>query len=194
MELLVATSNLHKLGELAGLFPGHSLKIPAQVGYPDFEVEEDGSTYQENAFKKAMALHELTGLPALADDSGISVRALGGAPGVRSARYGSAEGCKPLSSEERNSLLIREMAGRPDRACAFICCLVLVYDRDRHVSVQETCPGILLEAPRGEGGFGYDPIVFLPELGKTVAELSPDEKNLVSHRGRAARALARLLG
>lgn len=194
MEILVATNNMHKLAELSALLPGHRLVTPAQAGFPDFDVEEDGETYQANAFKKALALYDLTGRPSLADDSGISVRALGGAPGVRSARYGSPDGVTPLSSPERNELLLRTMRGQEDRACAFVCCLVLLHDRNRHVAVQETCPGVLLDSPRGSGGFGYDPVVYLPEFGRTVAELSETEKNSVSHRGRAAKALARILG
>jgi XTP/dITP diphosphohydrolase len=193
MELLVATGNLHKLSELQDLLPGQRLLTPAQVGFPSFDVEEDGLTYLENALKKARALHALTGRPALADDSGISVLALGGEPGVRSARFGSVEGRSPLGSAERNALLIETMRGNPDRTCAFVCCLVLVTDENRIFSVQETCPGLLLEEERGSGGFGYDPIVYLPELGKTVAELSAAEKNRISHRGKAAASMRRII-
>ncbi|MEN6365177.1 MAG: non-canonical purine NTP pyrophosphatase [Rectinema sp.] len=193
MDILVATANMHKLRELAGLLPGHSLRTPAQVGFPDFDVEEDGETFSQNALKKAFSLFELTGLPSLADDSGLAVRAMSGGPGVRSARYGSPDGRTPLASAERNALLLREMEAVADRRCAFVCCLALVFDHERYVTVQETCPGLLLESPRGENGFGYDPVVYLPELEKTVAELSPAEKNIVSHRGRAAALLRKLL-
>ncbi|HWP69229.1 MAG TPA: non-canonical purine NTP pyrophosphatase [Rectinemataceae bacterium] len=149
--------------------------------------------YFENALIKARALFAATGLPALADDSGLSVAAMGGAPGIYSSRYGSKDGRAKLSSAERNTLLLAEMEGVADRACAFYCCLVFLYGHDRFLSVQETCPGILSESPRGAGGFGYDPLVFLPELGKSMAELSPEEKNLVSHRGRAARLMNAIL-
>ncbi len=132
-------------------------------------------------------------MPSLADDSGLSVRALGGGPGVRSARYGSPDGIRKLDTAERNALLLAAMEREEDRACAFVCCLVLLLPEDRFFVVQETCPGILLRSPRGEGGFGYDPVVFLPELGKSVAELTAGEKNMVSHRGRAAGRLARIL-
>ncbi len=193
MELIVATGNAHKLLELAPALPGHSLLAPADIGLAGFDVEEDGEDYVDNALKKAKALYSLCGKPSLADDSGLSVRALGGAPGVRSARYGSEEGGPRLGSEERNALLLKRMEGAADRDCAFVCCLVLALSPDRFFVVQETCPGLLLDSPRGSGGFGYDPIVFLPELGKSVAELSLEEKNRLSHRGRACARMAALL-
>jgi XTP/dITP diphosphohydrolase len=193
MEILVATGNAHKLIELAPLFPGHRLRKPADVGHPDFDVEEDGSTYIENALKKARALYELTKCPSLADDSGLAVRALGGEPGIRSARYGSEEGGQKLDSSERNRLLLVRMHGFEDRRCSFICALAFVFDEDRFFVVQESCPGQLLRSPRGKGGFGYDPVVFLPALEKSVAELSQEEKNEVSHRGRAGRRIAALI-
>jgi XTP/dITP diphosphohydrolase len=202
MEIIVATGNAHKLVELGPALPGHRLLSPADVGFPGFDVEEDGADYVDNALKKARALHALCGRPVLADDSGLSVRALGGEPGVRSARYGAREdarkGVQPgtlvkLGAVERNAYLLRKMEGLEDRACAFVCCLVLVLDADRILVVQETCPGELLLAPRGAGGFGYDPIVFLPGLGKSVAELSLEEKNRLSHRGRACARMTALL-
>jgi len=193
MELLVATGNAHKLVELGPLLPGHRLFRPAEVGHPAFDVEEDGRTYLENALKKARALFDLTGRPSLADDSGLSVRALGGAPGILSARYGSEDARRKLEAGERNALLLANCAAFEDRACAFVCALALVLGEDRFFLVQETCPGELLREGRGTGGFGYDPVVWLPALGKSVAELTMEEKNLVSHRGRAARRLAAIL-
>jgi XTP/dITP diphosphohydrolase len=193
MELFVATANAHKLEELAPALPGHSLITPSEAGIEGFDVVEDGSTYLENAVKKAAALHRLLGRPCLADDSGLSVRALGGAPGVLSARYGSPDGRAKLSAAERNAFLLANMASFEDRSCAFVCSLVLVLSEDRIFAVQETCPGELLREPRGSGGFGYDPVVFLPSLGKSVAELSLAEKNLLSHRGRACSRMAVIL-
>jgi len=193
MELYVATANAHKLVELGPALPGQVLRTPAEAGHPDFEVEEDGVDFVDNALKKARALYRLIGAPSLADDSGLVVRALGGEPGVLSARYGSPDGTAKLGAAERNAFLLRNMEGKADRACAFVCCLVLVLSEDRFFVVQETCPGELLLEPRGEGGFGYDPVVFLPELGKTVAELSTEEKNRVSHRGRACARMAAIL-
>jgi XTP/dITP diphosphohydrolase len=198
MEIFVATGNAHKLVELGPALPGHRLRLPAEAGIQGFEVEEDGSTYLENAVKKARALFALSGKPSLADDSGLSVRAMGGGPGVLSARYGARPGAEPgsllkLEAAERNELLLSEMEAEEDRACAFVCCLVLVLSEERVITVQETCPGILLRAPRGSGGFGYDPIVYLPELGKSLAELSVEEKNRLSHRGRACARMSVLL-
>ena len=194
MELFVATANAHKLVELAPALPGQLLRTPAEAGHPGFEVEEDGVDFVDNALKKARSLYRLLGKPSLADDSGLAVRALGGEPGVLSARYGSPDGGKTkLDAATRNAYLLRQMEGESDRACAFVCCLVLVLGEDRFFVVQETCPGELLREPRGSGGFGYDPIVYLPGLGKTVAELSVDEKNVVSHRGRACARMAALL-
>jgi XTP/dITP diphosphohydrolase len=198
MELFVATGNAHKLVELGAAFPGHRLRLPAEAGIEGFEVEEDGSTYLENALKKARALFALSGKPSLADDSGLSVRAMGGAPGVLSARYGARPGPEPgslhkLEAIERNELLLKRMEAEEDRGCAFVCCLVLVLSDERLFAVQETCPGLLLRAPQGSGGFGYDPIVYLPELGKSVADLNMEEKNRVSHRGRAATRMAAVL-
>jgi XTP/dITP diphosphohydrolase len=194
MELFVATGNANKLLELSPALPGHNLKTPVDAGLANFDVVEDGSTYLENAVKKARSLYSLLNRPSLADDSGLSVRALGGAPGVFSARYGSPDGgATKLNAAERNAYLLKKMEAEPDRECAFVCCLVLVLDAERVFAVQEACPGELLRAPRGEGGFGYDPIVFLPALGKSVAELSVAEKNLLSHRGRACARMAAIL-
>ena len=193
MELIVATGNAHKLLELAPALPGHRLLSPAEVGLPGFDVEEDGADFIDNALKKARTLFALSGRPSLADDSGLSVRALGGEPGVRSARYGSEDGRTKLDAAARNDYLLRRMEGREDRDCAFVCCLVLALSPDRFFAVQETCPGELLRRPRGSGGFGYDPIVFLPGLGKSLAELSLEEKNRLSHRGRACARMAALL-
>ena len=194
MEIFVATGNAHKLVELAPALPGHRLFTPADAGHPGFDVEEDGDDFLSNALKKARALYRLLGKPSLADDSGFVVRALGGEPGVRSARYGSPDGgATKLDAQARNEYLLGKMKDEADRACAFVCCLVLILSEDRFFVVQETCPGQLLCAPRGSGGFGYDPIVYLPELGKTVAELSTEEKNRVSHRGRACARMAAIL-
>ena len=194
MEILVASFNRHKIDELKPLFPGYRLLAPSDLGVEDFEIDENGTDYFQNALIKARALQaRLSGreslLPILADDSGLSVHALDGAPGIRSSRYGSKDPGTKLSSAQRNDLLLGEMAGVEDRACAFYCCLVFLYGEDRFISVQETCPGLLATSPEGGSGFGYDPIVYLPGQGKTVAQLEPEEKAAVSHRGRAALAM-----
>ncbi len=194
MELIVATGNAHKLVELSELFPGHILRRPADVGFPDFDVLEDGDSFIANALKKAEALRRLLGRPVLADDSGLAVRGLGGRPGIHSARYGgSPDGSVKLEAGERNAFLLKECEGLQDRACAFVCCLVLSLSEERFFVVQETLEGELLRSPRGQAGFGYDPIVYVPGYGKSVAELSSAEKNAISHRGRAAQRMAALL-
>jgi XTP/dITP diphosphohydrolase len=131
----------------------------------------------------------------LADDSGLSLPALGGAPGIYSARYGSdlnAAG-EELSAEERNSYLLSQIAGRKDRSAFYVCCMVLIIETYRFFTVQETWHGEITDRPAGRGGFGYDPVFYLPEYGMTAAELSEDEKNRLSHRGKAAAMIDRLL-
>jgi XTP/dITP diphosphohydrolase len=172
---------------------GIDIRLPSDAGV-GFDYEETASDFVGNSIGKAMALWRVVGAPVLADDSGLCVDALGGRPGVLSARYGSPDGVTPLGAAERNGLLLGEMRGRSDRACRFVCCMTLVLSRDRFFVIQETCEGMLLDEPRGSGGFGYDPVVLLPELGRSVAELSTEEKNRVSHRGRALARVSSLLG
>lgn len=192
MIVYLATNNPHKVEELAPLLPGVELALPRDAGVP-FDPVEDGADFLANSLIKARALHALVRAPVLADDSGLCVDALSGEPGIRSARYGQMEGGPKLEASDRNRLLLEATRGATDRSCRFVCCLSLVLSADRFFAVQETCEGVLLDAPRGSGGFGYDPIVFLPELGRSVAELSAEEKARVSHRGRAARRIAVLL-
>lgn len=192
MELVVATGNDHKVEEIRLALPGVTVMAPAELGV-EFDHEEVENTFVGNSLGKALALRALLNVPVLADDSGLCVDALGGRPGVLSARYGSAPGSPPLSSEERNAMLLREMEGVARRSCRFVCALSLAIGPDRLFVFQETCEGELLSEPRGRGGFGYDPIVWLPELGMTVAELSAEEKNRVSHRGRAIARLRAVL-
>ncbi|PKL09802.1 MAG: non-canonical purine NTP pyrophosphatase [Spirochaetae bacterium HGW-Spirochaetae-7] len=192
MTLFVATNNAHKLEEIRSAMPGFDIRCPKDARI-DFDFPEDESSFLGNSTGKALALWRLLGSPVLADDSGLCVDALGGRPGVLSARYGSAPDAAPLDSGDRNSMLLAEMAGKADRNCRFVCCMTLAVTLDRVFVVQETCEGQLLDRPRGAGGFGYDPIVFLPELGRSVAELSPMEKNRVSHRGRAIARMAAVI-
>lgn len=192
MTLFIATNNAHKLEEIRAAMPGLDIRSPRDAGL-DFDFPENADSFLGNSTGKALALWHLLHVPVLADDSGLCVDALLGRPGVLSARYGSAPGAVPLESGDRNSKLIGEMAGKTDRTCRFVCCMSLVLTPDRVFVVQETCEGQLLDKPRGAGGFGYDPIVFLPELGRSVAELSQVEKNRVSHRGRAIARMAVLL-
>ncbi|GHV61499.1 non-canonical purine NTP pyrophosphatase [Spirochaetia bacterium] len=206
MTIWFATGNAHKKAELAAVLQEHEIRIPADAGI-EFDPEETGATFLENALIKARALYRLTaekGLadPIIADDSGLCVDALGGRPGIYSARYqgvgryGSEGGKKP-DAAERNALLLRELGDNPNRKARFVCAMVLLFSEDRFFAVQETLEGEIIsraEGKRGGGGFGYDPILWLPELGRTVAELSEEEKNRISHRGKAAMALAKLLG
>jgi len=188
MEILLATGNPHKKEELSRILSPHTVLIPPDLGI-SFDADETGSTYLENALIKARTLAGIPGvdLPVLADDSGLSVPSLGGAPGVYSARYGSDESGKELEASERNQLLLRNMKNleNGNREAFFVCCMTLILDEFRIFTAQETFRGIIAEEPFGEGGFGYDPIFHLPQRGCTVAELDAEEKDRISHRGRA---------
>lgn len=188
--LIAATNNPHKLRELRRLFPGFRLLSPAQAGCA-FSYEETGTTYLENALGKALHLYHLADAPVLADDSGLEVTGLGGQPGIYSARYGST-GAR-LSDSQRNAYLLGRAESLGDRGCFFVCCMVALFDEKRFFVAQETFHGVLALQPSGSGGFGYDPIVYLPERGKTVAQLSDRQKDALSHRGKAARRLAAML-
>lgn len=184
MRLVVATRNEHKLRELAALFDGHELTpLPVEVMLPP----ETGTTFAANAIVKARTAATATGLPALADDSGIEAAALGGAPGVRSARFAGDN----ATDQENLTQLLREVPSAGDRRVAYVCALAYIEPGGREDVVHGRCDGLLADHPRGTGGFGYDP-GFLPveHPGRTMAELSPAEKDEISHRGRAARSLA----
>ena len=191
-ELLLASNNTHKHDEFARLFPGFTILLPKDLGIP-FAFEEDGQSFLENALGKALALHRSAGRPVIADDSGLCVAALGGEPGIFSSRYGSTPEGGILEAPERNRYLLWRMQGVTDRKAFFVCCLVLVIEPTRFFVVQETVHGTITEAPRGANGFGYDPLFLLPERAKTIAELADPEKDLVSHRGRAARRMLDIL-
>jgi XTP/dITP diphosphohydrolase len=187
MELILATGNPHKKEELSRILAPHIVLIPSDIGV-DFDADETGTSYLENALIKARVLAEASGgRPVLADDSGISVPALGGAPGVFSARYGSEGAGRELEASERNQLLLQNMAdfSGEKRQAFFVCCMALILEDYRIFTAQETFGGIIAEEPSGAGGFGYDPIFLLPETGRTVAELDEGEKDRISHRGRA---------
>ena len=173
-RLLLATNNGHKLRELRRLLAHLPLALltPADLGLR-LEPAEDGATYEANALAKARAFAGASGLPALADDSGIEVDALGGRPGLHSARYGGSG----LTDENRVALLLRELADVPDG----------------ERTAEGWCEGTVARSPDGTGGFGYDPVFFVPALGVTMARLSDQEKDAISHRGNAARALAPVL-
>ena len=192
MTIFIATGNRHKAEEFSRIFSAHDIVVPEDRGIT-FDPEETESTFFGNALIKAKALYNLVGLPVIADDSGICVDALDGEPGVLSARYGSTNG-KTVSTEERNRLLLVRMQGVTNRSARFVCNMVLYFAPERFISVQETLEGIIVtDQGYGTGGFGYDPVLYLPEFGKTVAELSNEQKDKVSHRGKAARKLEKML-
>lgn len=195
-KVVLASGNAGKLREFSTLFAplGITLIPQGELGVPD--APEPHVTFVENALAKARHASRLTGLPALADDSGLCVHALGGAPGVYSARYAALQGGEK-SDAANNALLVRNLSGQADRRGHYVAVLVLV----RHASdpqpliAEGVWAGEILDQARGSHGFGYDPHFLLPELGRTAAELSPEEKNRISHRGQALRQLlGRLAG
>lgn len=190
MKLVLASKNPKKLLELQAILSAQGIEVvlESQVGI-DVDVEETGTTFEENAFLKAHAVMEQSGLPAVADDSGLCVDALNGAPGVYSARYGGPE----LDDAGRCKLLLENMRGQLDRRCRFVSAICCCFPNGDRVEARGECPGTLAYAPRGSDGFGYDPIFFLPERKKTFAELTAEEKNAISHRGRALEAFGEKL-
>ncbi|MBL8275997.1 MAG: RdgB/HAM1 family non-canonical purine NTP pyrophosphatase [Pelomonas sp.] len=190
MKLVLASNNAKKLLELQALFAPLGIELVTQgsLGIP--EAEEPFETFAENALAKARHAARLSRLPALADDSGLAVEALGGAPGVRSARYALDAGGQK-SDAANNDRLLREMAGLADRRARFVCALVAVRSADdpEPLIAMGRWAGEMLTAPSGEGGFGYDPLMHIPALGQTVASLAADVKNRHSHRALAAAQL-----
>lgn len=180
MKLVLASKNAHKLMELREILSAQGVEVvlEADVGV-DIDVEESGTTFEENALLKARAVMEATGLAAIADDSGLAVDALNGAPGVYSARYGGAD----LDDVGRYQLLLGNMRGTLDRKCKFVSAICCCFPNGDSITARGECAGTLAYAPKGTEGFGYDPIFFLPGMKKTFAELSPGEKNMISHRG-----------
>ena len=185
--LVLASSNAGKLAEFSQLLAplGFAIKSQRELDIP--EADEPFGTFLENALAKARHASKLSGLPVLADDSGICVPALGGVPGVQSARYAG----EPRSDAANNAKLVRDIAAHADKSAYYYCVLVMVRHADdpQPIIADGVWHGSLIEQPRGQGGFGYDPHFFLPSLGKTAAELSAQEKNSLSHRGQALRAL-----
>lgn len=190
MKLVLASNNAKKLAELQALFTPLGIELVTQgsLGIP--EAEEPFDTFAENALAKARHAARLSGLPALADDSGLSVDALGGAPGVRSARYALDAGGEK-SDAANNARLLLELSGVADRRARFVCALVAVRSADdpEPLITMGRWRGEILGAPSGEGGFGYDPLMFIPALGRSVAELEAAVKNRHSHRALAAAEL-----
>jgi XTP/dITP diphosphohydrolase len=195
MNIWFATNNTHKKKELEAIL-GKNLIIPSERGI-EFTPDETGNSFYENSLLKAKELWNVlnNGDYVIADDSGLCVDALNGRPGIFSARYGS-NGGKNLASDERNDLLLGELAGSVNRKARFVCAMTLLTGRDRFITVQETIEGEIVKSAlsaKGTGGFGYDPVFFIPSLEKTMAQLSEEEKNSVSHRGRAGKIIGNIL-
>ncbi len=185
MKMVLASKNQKKMKEMNEILSGMGVEVCLQsdVGI-DIDVEETGTTFEENSLLKAKAVMEASGLPAIADDSGLCVDALNGAPGVYSARYGG-EG---LDDTGRYKLLLANMPRGAARTAKFVSVITCCFPGGEVLTARGECPGTIAFAPMGEGGFGYDPVFFLPKLKKTFAQLAPEEKNAVSHRGRALEA------
>lgn len=202
-KLYLATGNEHKRQEMRQLLPDYEIRIPGDDGI-DFNPNEDGGSFHENSLIKARALWEIVHEAVIADDSGICVDALDGAPGIYTSRYagpdfprGRPDGAK-IPQAEQNALLIEQLnrTGSKNRKCRYVCAMTLLLSPDRFFVAQETFEGELIESAEnqaGTGGFGYDPIVFLPRHNMTVAQIGAEEKNRISHRGKAVRAIAEIL-
>ena len=181
-KLVLASKNPKKLVEMNDILSHLGVEVcsEAEAGV-DVEVEETGTTFEENSLLKARAVMEASGMPAIADDSGLCVDALGGAPGVYSARYGGPE----LDDAGRYRLLLENLRGQMTRTAKFVSVITCCFPNGDVICARGECPGTIAYAPQGEGGFGYDPVFFVPRLKKTFAQLSPEEKNAISHRGKA---------
>ena len=182
MKIVLASKNNHKLAEMSAILSqlGVEVVLESDVGV-DVEVEETGETFEENAALKAQAVMKASGLPAIADDSGLCVTALGGGPGVYSARYGG-EG---LTDKDRYELVLSGLSGQIDRSAKFVSCICCAFPNGDTLTARGECPGLITYGPRGEDGFGYDPLFLVPEKRKTFAQMTGEEKNAISHRGRA---------
>ena len=189
-KFVLATHNPGKLKEMSAILAELGIQVvgPDELGI-DVEVEETGTTFAENAMLKARAICAASGLPAIADDSGLCVDALNGGPGVYSARYGG-EG---LDDRGRTMLLLENMRGQTTRAAHFACAICCVFPSGDTQTAEGRCEGAIAFAPMGEGGFGYDPVFLVPEKAKTFSQLTAEEKNAISHRGKALRAFSEKL-
>lgn len=196
MKICIASGNRGKIAELNKLLSEYITDVEIElvslkdVGFTG-EIVEDGETFEENALIKARAASEFSGLPAIADDSGLIVNALNGEPGVYSARYAG----EPCDDQKNNEKLLENLKGIGERSAAFVCAIAFVVPEGQPLSGDPIiglgyCPGEILFNPRGNGGFGYDPLFWVDSLGKTFAEMSADEKNALSHRGAAIRSFA----
>ena len=186
LTLVIATGNPAKTAEIRDLLKGFPINIKNLDDFgPLPPVVEDGDSFDENAYKKASFVSKILGYPALADDSGLVVEALGGAPGIYSARYAGEN----ASDQQRYTKLLEEMEGQANRRAAFECVISLAVPTGAALTYEGRCEGLIAEEPAGEGGFGYDPVFYYPPLKKTFGQLVRKEKSLVSHRGKALKEL-----
>ena len=193
ITMIAASSNAHKIKEIQSIMSKFGVKVVSrkEAGVPEFEIEEDGETFEENSLKKAEAIMKATGKLTVADDSGLMVDYLGGAPGVYSARFAGEE----CDDEKNNEKLLKHLEGLPaeDRKAKFVSVITLMFTDGNTIVARGECPGRIIETPTGENGFGYDPL-FVPDgLSKTFAQLSDKEKNSISHRARALEKLEEIL-
>ena len=190
MKLIIASNNAHKLTEMKAILAPffEDVQSMREAGI-EHETVEDGSTFMENALKKARELAEISGCCAIADDSGLCVDALGGAPGIFSARYSGTHG----DDQANNRKLLKELEGVKDRGAHYTCAIALVWPDGKTVTAEDYLYGEIARDARGSNGFGYDPLFIIPELGKRTAEISAEEKNRISHRGKALRHLVQKL-
>jgi len=184
--LVIATRNKGKTSEIRDLLKDFPIEIKNLDDFgPIPQVEEDGTTFEENAYKKASFTARVLGFPAIADDSGLTVDALDGAPGIYSARYASEH----AGDEQRCAKLLKEMEGISNRKAAFECVISIAVPTGPALTYEARCEGLIAQQPAGSNGFGYDPVFYYPPLGKSFAELTREEKNTVSHRGKALKEL-----
>ena len=192
MKAVLASQNAHKLKEIQAILSGLGIEVvPESALGLDIDVDENGATFEANSHLKAEAVMRAANMPAIADDSGLMVDALDGAPGVHSARYGPKG--HDGTDDERIAFLLENMKDVPDaaRTARFVCVITCLWPDGRKIVARGECPGRIAFRPRGENGFGYDPVFFLPEKEKTYAELSGAEKNAISHRARALQDFCR---
>ena len=193
MKVILASQNAHKLAEIRAIVEKYGIELVLQSELDlHIDVDETGSSFEENSELKARSVMEATGLPALADDSGLCVDVLGGEPGVYSARYGAPD-C--ITDRDRLNYLLQNMRGvrSEERTARFVCVITLVWPDGRKLVARGTCEGYITFEPRGEDGFGYDPVFYVPSRGCTFAQMGSAQKNQISHRANALRRLSELL-
>ena len=193
MKVVLASRNAHKLQEIQAILAKYDMELVLQSeAAPDLEVDETGESFEENSLLKAEAVVKATGLPAIADDSGLCVDVLGGAPGIYSARYGAPD-C--VTDRDRLNHLLNNMRGvrSEERTARFVCVITLLYPDGRKLVARGTCEGLITFEPRGEDGFGYDPVFYVPAMGCTFAQMGSEHKNRISHRANALHRLCLLL-